>query len=78
MSEHKEDEKTFPIAVDWGMGGVVNIKAETIEEAIEVVERDDSIPLPEDGEYIDGSFTVNRQMTNYLIREEQKKKERRE
>ena len=72
------EKKEYPIAVDWGMGGVVNIKAATIGEAIEIVERDDSIPLPEDGEYIDGSFTVNRQMTNYLIREAQKEKERRE
>ena len=67
------EKKEFPIAVDWGMCGVVKIETETIEEAIEIIERDDSVPLPE-GDYIDGSFTVNRQMTNYLIREEQKKR----
>lgn len=75
MNKLIEKEQEFPIAVDWGECGVVKVKAKTIEEAIEIVERDDSIPLPE-GEYIDGSFTVNRQMTEYLIRESQKGKEK--
>ena len=75
--EDTKEEQEFPIAVDWGECRVVKIKATTIEKAIEIVEKDCVVLLPE-GEYIDDSFAVNRQMTNYLIREAQKEKEREE
>lgn len=74
MSKHIEEEQEFPIAVDWAECGIIKIKAKTMEEAIAIVEKDNCALLPE-GTYIDGSFTVNRQMTEYLIRESQKRRE---
>lgn len=71
-----DKEEEFPIAVDWAECGVIKVKAKTIEGAIKIVEEDTCALLPK-GDYIDGSFKINRQMTNYLIREMQKEKERR-
>jgi len=52
--------KTFKIPVEWAVFGVVEIEAETLEEAIKKVDEDnDEIPLPE-GDYIDGSWQVNK------------------
>lgn len=50
--------KEFKVAVEWSLCGVVPVKANSLEEAIEKVKEDDSIPLP-NGEYLDGSFSVN-------------------
>lgn len=50
--------KDWQIPVSWEMSGVVCIKADTLEEAIELVNNDDSIELPT-GNYVDGSFSVS-------------------
>lgn len=48
--------KYFRIPVEWASFGIVNIEADTLEEAIaKFDETIDDIPLPE-GDYIDGSF----------------------
>ncbi len=48
------------LAVTWSMCGYVDVEADTIEEAIErFYEESDHIPLPSDGEYIDGSFELS-------------------
>lgn len=50
----------FRVPVEWAMCGWVTVEAETPTEAIKTVrEQSDTIPLPEDGEYIDGSFKIN-------------------
>ena len=49
--------KTFKIPVEWESYGVVEIEAETIEEAINITKTDNDIPLPE-AEYMDGSWKV--------------------
>jgi hypothetical protein len=47
---------TFKIPVSWEEYGVVEIDAETFEDAIRIFdEQSDDLPLPE-GDYIDGSF----------------------
>ena len=48
--------KTFKIPVTWGSWGIVEVEAETLDEALNKFDRDeDQYPLPE-AEYIDGSF----------------------
>lgn len=48
--------KTFKIPVYWQMHSIMTIEAETLVEAIEQAM---DAPLPEDGEYLDGSFEVD-------------------
>lgn len=49
-------KKIFKIPVEWAVFGVVEIEANSFEEAIEIFDKtNDEIPLPE-GDYIDGSF----------------------
>ena len=52
--------KTFKIPVEWSVYAIVDIEAETIEDAIKKFhETEDDIPLPTDSEYIDGSFKIS-------------------
>ena len=50
--------KTYKIPVVWQMIGHVEVQAESLDDAVEKV-LDTSVPLPEDGEYIEGSFEVD-------------------
>lgn len=50
--------KKWQIPVTWEMCGVVSIEADTLEEAIDRANNDDSIPLPL-GSYVDSSFEVS-------------------
>ena len=48
------------VAVTWEMCGFVEINAPTMEEAMAYFnENSDDIPLPDDGEYVDGSFELS-------------------
>lgn len=48
------------VAVTWSMCGFVDINAPTMEAAMERFNEDcDHIPLPADGEYVDGSFELS-------------------
>jgi hypothetical protein len=47
---------TYEIPVLWEASGYVRVEAESIEQAIQLAKDCD---LPEDHEYIDGSFEVN-------------------
>jgi hypothetical protein len=55
----------FKVAVSWSVFGEMNIEAETLEDAIRIAQDDTQIPLPE-GEYIDGSFNVDAEMSEEL------------
>lgn len=63
----KKEKKRFKIACDWAECGEMYIEANSLEEAIKIAEDDDN-PLP-DGEYIDGSFQVNKEVTELLQKE---------
>lgn len=56
----------FKVAVEWVMTTDVVIEAETLEDAILQVE--DMPELPDDGDYLDGSFQVNSEVTRELNR----------
>lgn len=46
--------KTYNIGVVWQMYGTVEVEANNLEEAIHILHSTD-VPLPENGEYIEGS-----------------------
>lgn len=46
----------YKIPVSWMQLATMEVEAESLEEAIE---KADQMELPEDGEYLDGSFEVN-------------------
>ena len=50
--------KTYKIGVVWQMYGTVEVEANNLEEAIHILHSTD-VPLPENGEYIEGSFEVD-------------------
>lgn len=51
--------KEWTIPVTWSVCGKVKVKADTLEEAMDKALTDDSIPLPEDSDYIDGSWELS-------------------
>lgn len=52
--------KIMKVAVTWEVCGYVDIEAETMEEAMEKFSKDsETIPLPTDFEYVDGSFQLS-------------------
>jgi len=55
----------FKVAVSWEISGELNIEAENLSDAIKIAEEDMDIPLP-DGEYVDGSFKVDPEMSKLL------------
>ena len=50
--------KTYKIGVVWQMYGNVEVEANSLAEAIHIVHSTD-VPLPDNGEYIEGSFEVD-------------------
>ena len=56
----KNTMKTYKVPVVYTMYGYVEIEAESPEEAVkEVEDGGGDMPLPMDGEYIEGSFEVD-------------------
>ena len=50
--------KTYKIGLIWQMYGYVEVEANSLAAAIHIVHSTD-VPLPENGEYIEGSFEVD-------------------
>ena len=50
--------KTYKIGVVWQMYGTVEVEANNLEDAIHILHSTD-VPLPDNGEYIEGSFEVD-------------------
>ena len=50
--------KTYKIGVVWQMYGTVEVEANNLEQAIHILHSTD-VPLPDNGEYIDGSFEID-------------------
>ena len=51
-----DNTKIWKIPVTYSMAGVIEIKADTLKEAIDIALNDDSIPLPDDAYYIYDSW----------------------
>lgn len=52
--------KTWIVPVEWTMRALVKIKADTLEQAIDEAL---TIPLPENGYYVDDSFQIGEDST---------------
>jgi hypothetical protein len=52
-------KKTYHIPVSWQMSGVYHIEAESLQQALQIAEDSN---LPEDSDFIDGSYEVNEEM----------------
>jgi len=57
--------KYYEIPCTWEVYGTIEIEADSLEEAIELAERDDS-PMPDDSDYVDGSFQVDRDIAEEI------------
>ena len=51
--------KEFKIPVHWSMMGYVTVKSDTLQHAAEIAESDMGIGLPDNGEYLEGSWEVD-------------------
>ena len=50
----------FKIPMTWEVCSILTISADSLDSAIKYArEESDNIPLPDDGEYVDGSFDVS-------------------
>lgn len=57
--------KTWKIPVTWEMCGNVVVEAATLEEAMNIARDDDGvIPIPDDSDYVDGSWRLSYEMTD--------------
>ena len=60
--------KTYKVACTWEVCGELEINANSLEEAVNIAEEDDNLPLPE-ASYIDGSFRTDKEMSEHLNKE---------
>jgi hypothetical protein len=54
--------KLYKIPVEWTMTGTVEVESESLLEAIDEAYE---ASLPDDGEYMDGSFVVQEDLIDY-------------
>ena len=57
--------KKWKIPVSWEMCGFVTMEANTLEEALEMA-WDDSVDIPDEGDYIDASWRVDDENPEYV------------
>ena len=58
-------KKIYKVACSWEVYSVANVEAESLDEAIELVQSD-NFPLPTETDYIDGSFNTDYQISELL------------
>ena len=58
--------KTWKIPVIWQEMGVVKVETNTLAEAIEIARDDDAIPIPDNSDFVDGSWEVDCDDEDYL------------
>ena len=68
---YKKITKTFRVACDWSVYGIMEIEANSLKEAVEIAE---DYSLPTDTEYIDGSFEINEDITQHFYEQDHKGK----
>lgn len=61
--------KKWKIPVSWEMTGFVCVEANSLAEAIDIVQNDESIQLPYDGYFADGSWNAGVGIDEETIRE---------
>ena len=57
--------KTYKISCTWEVCGELEIDASSFKAALKKAKADDDIPLPK-GDYVDGSFKIDDEMSKYL------------
>ena len=57
--------KYYEIPCTWEVYGTLEVEADSLEEAIELAERDDS-PMPDESDYVDGSFQIDRDIADEI------------
>ena len=67
--EELKMSKYYEIPCSWEVYGTVEVEANSLEEAIELAERDDS-PMPDASDYVDGSFEVDRDVAEEINKDE--------
>ena len=60
--------KYYEIPCSWEVYGTMEVKANSLEEAIELAEKDD-YPMPDAPDYVDGSFQVDRDIAEEINEE---------
>lgn len=59
--------KSWKIPVTWEVYGTVEVKANTLEEAIELArDKDGVLPLPDESYYVDGSWRVTEEESEFV------------
>lgn len=58
--------KVWTIPVTWEECGTVNVKANTLSEAMDIVREDEEIPVPKESEYVDGSWQLSSDDERYV------------
>lgn len=58
--------KTWIIPVTWEMCGTVPVDADTLEDAMRLAEEDESIPLPDNGSYVDASWSLSSDEVEFI------------
>jgi len=53
------EKKIYKVPVSYEMYGYVYIEADDLEEACSIAEEDETIPLPYNAEYVEGSWLVD-------------------
>ena len=61
--------KYYEIPCSWEVYGTLEVEASSLEEAIELAERDDS-PMPDASDYVDGSFEVDRDVAEEINKDD--------
>lgn len=60
----------YKIPVEWTLIADIEVEASSLEEAIDKAQTDPEIGLPEDGEYLEGSWVVNTESVYALYPDE--------
>ena len=60
-------KKSFNVVVKCVIYGTISVEAENLEEAIKFAEDNiDELPFPDESEYIDGSYKIDKESTILL------------